>query len=61
MISMTEMAPMKLMTPMTPVNKFVVNGQEISLEKFEEMRSNPKIRLVELSKGMYKMLQRLEG
>lgn len=40
---------------------YEVNGQPISKEQFEEMQRNPNIKLVEISPGKFKTLQRMHG
>ena len=38
-----------------------VSGQKLSLEQFQEMQKDPNIKLVLVSEGVYKKLDKLEG
>ena len=43
------------------MNNIVVDGKEVSLQEFQEMKNNSSIKLVEVSPGIYKTLQKLHG
>lgn len=38
-----------------------VNGRIVTLQEFQEMQSNPNIRLKEVAPGKFKMLEKLYG
>lgn len=41
--------------------EIIVNGERVSVEKFEEMKSNPNILLVEVGPGQFTTKQKLKG
>jgi len=44
-----------------PTKKIIVNDQEITPEKFQEMNTDPKIKLVQLQENTFKVLNRMLG
>jgi hypothetical protein len=41
--------------------KLLLDGKEIDLKTLKEMQSNPKFKIVEVSKNVYKTLEKLKG
>jgi hypothetical protein len=46
---------------MSEVQEITVDGNTISLEQFQEMQKNPKIKLKEVAPNQYKTLTLMEG
>ncbi len=41
--------------------RIIVNGKEISLQEFEDLKNNPRKKLKKLTENTYHVLEKLEG